>query len=82
MAMIANGKVRLTVTTDEYQRSLEGSFFVADVLVRSIEQTEYSLLEIRLIMPGRGADDLLLAMVLGRAEFSIGEIQPVLTTQQ
>ena len=26
--MIANGKVRLTVTTDEYQRSLEGSFLL------------------------------------------------------
>jgi hypothetical protein len=81
--MIANGRIRITVTADEQRNGvLEGSVFVADVLVRSIEQTNYSLLEIRLIMPSQRADDLLFDMVLGKAEFSMAEIEPLLSTQQ
>jgi hypothetical protein len=81
--MIANGKIRMTITTEGQQnRLLADGLFVADVLVRSIEQTGYSLLEIRLIMPGGRAEDLLLAMVLGTAEFSMEEIQPLVSPQQ
>ena len=78
--MVANGKIRMTITTEEeHPRVLEEGTFIADVLVRSIEQTGYSLLEIRVIMPKQRADDLLLAMVLGAAEFSVEEMQPHVT---
>ena len=78
--MVANGKIRMTITTDEERpRLLEDGKFIADVLVRSIEQTGYSLLEIRVIMPKQRADDLLLAMVLGAAEFTVEEMQPQIT---
>jgi hypothetical protein len=76
--MVANGKIRMTITAEvEENRLLADGTFLADVLVRSIEQTGYSLLEIRVIMPERRADDLLLAMVLGSAEFSVEEMQPM-----
>ena len=78
--MVANGKIRMTITTEEEQpRLLEDGTFIADVLVKSIEQTGYSLLEIRVIMPKQRADDLLLAMVLGAAEFTVEEMQPQVT---
>lgn len=76
--MVANGKIRMTITADvQNNRMLADGSFLADVLVRTIEQTGYSSLEIRVIMPQRRADDLLLAMVLGTAEFSVEEMQPM-----
>jgi hypothetical protein len=75
--MVANGKIRMTITTEEqHPRLLEDGTFIADVLVKAIEQTGYSVLEIRVIMPKQRADDLLLAMVLGAAEFTVEEMQP------
>jgi hypothetical protein len=76
--MVANGKIRMTITTEDQQpRLLESGTFIADVLVKAIEPTGYSLLEIRVIMPKQRADDLLLAMALGSAEFSVEEVQPL-----
>lgn len=76
--MIANGKIRMTITTERTQNGLlPDRSFLADVLVRSIDETSYSLLEIRAILPARGADDLLHAMVLGTAEFSFERLEPM-----
>ncbi len=78
--MVANGKIRMTFNTSEEPiPPLEDGTFVADVVVEAVKQTGYSLLEIRVIMPKQRADDLLLAMVLGTAEFAIEEMEPLVT---
>lgn len=75
--MTANGKVSITISADEGE-ILPTRMVTADAVVRTIEDTGYSLLEIRIVMPENEADDLLLRMMFGEAEFSVKEIAPLI----
>ncbi len=54
---------------------------LSDAFVRTIDGTGYSLLEIRMVVPQAEAEQLLLGMLLGNAEFSIEQICPLLPTE-
>lgn len=74
--MTANGRVSIAISAAE--EFLPARTVSADAVVRTIEDTGYSLLEIRIVMPENEADDLLLRMMFGDAEFSVRDISPLL----
>jgi hypothetical protein len=80
--MIANGKIRITVTN-----KCDGEFFcesdellcqqrvvIADAVVNSIEGSGMSMLELRIVVPSQSADTLLTGMIKGDTEIAIGQI--------
>jgi len=75
--MTANGRVSMTISAGEGDL-LPSRTVTADAVVRTIEDTGYSLLEIRMVMPEHEADDLLLRMMFGEADFSVRDISPLL----
>jgi hypothetical protein len=75
--MTASGKIRMNITIDDSEIFPRQSV-LSDAFVRTIEGTGYSLLEIRMVVPEAEAEQLLLGMLLGNAEFSIEQICPLL----
>jgi hypothetical protein len=50
---------------------------LADAVVRSIEHSDLSVLELRIVVPSQSADRLLVGMVKGETEIAIGQISNV-----
>jgi hypothetical protein len=51
------------------------SICVADAILRTLDGTNYSVLEIRVVVPSEHAQELLLGMLAGRAEVTIDDIR-------
>ncbi len=84
--MTANGKIQITINSSY----TDGEFFtftdelliqnrvvMADAVVSTIDHSELSLLELRIIVPSQHADELLLGMVTGETEIAIGKMSPI-----
>jgi hypothetical protein len=78
--MTASGKIRMNINLDDSELFPQQSV-LSDAFVRTIDGTGYSLLEIRMVVPQAEAEQLLLGMLLGNAEFSIEQICPLLPTE-
>lgn len=85
--MTANGKIQITIinnyTDGEFLRYTDDYFqqnrvVVADAVVQTIEHSDLSLLELRIVVPSQHADELLVGMVTGQTEIAIGKMSPVM----
>jgi hypothetical protein len=87
--MTANGKIQITINssytdgeffrfTDEYLQ--QNRVVLADAIVRTIDHSDLSLLELRIIVPSQHADELIVGMVTGETEIAIGKMSPVMET--
>ncbi len=85
--MTANGKIQITINssytdgeflrfTDEYLQ--QNRVVIADAIVRTIDCSSLSLLELRIVVPSEHADELLVGMVTGETEIAIGKMSPVI----
>ncbi len=81
--MTINGKMRITLRggyTDTESPSCLGTDFsqertvLADAVVQSVDNSDLSVLELRLVVPARQAEEMLVGMVTGAAELSIGNL--------
>ncbi len=80
--MIANGKIRITITSNQFERDFfiaddllyEQRVLLADAVVSSIEHSNVSVLELRIIVPSQSAEQLLVGLVKGETEIAIGQI--------
>jgi len=84
--MTANGKIQITISGSY----ADGDFFrftddnlcqnrivIADAIVRTIEHSNLSLLELRIIVPSENADEMIVGMVSGETKIAIGKMSPV-----
>ncbi len=85
--MTANGKIQITInssyTDGEFLRYTDDYFqqnrvVVADAVVQTIDHSDMSLLELRIVVPSQHADELLVGMVTGQTEIAIGKMSPVM----
>ncbi|MGB9104476.1 MAG: hypothetical protein WCC59_06960 [Terriglobales bacterium] len=78
--MIANGKIQISVTAS-YK---DGHFlcqereFVADTMVRGLNEPAFSVLEIRIVVPSQDAEELVRGLLSGRTELLVEKIPPLL----
>jgi len=76
----ANGRVRISVTAN-YQ---DGDFlyrereFMAETAVHALQKGEFAVLEVRLVLPRRDAEELMRSMMSGKTELLIDSISPSL----
>lgn len=83
--MVANGKVQITITGSEDEvlfgsdRTLgsEPQVVIADTVVHTFDQSNMSVLELRIVVPANRAEELLIGMVRGDTELVIGPMLPV-----
>ncbi len=76
--MIATGKLRIVV--DDFEEKGLGHPDVsglADAVLRVVEGTDFSVLEIRMVMPSEEAREFLMGMLLGKMELSIEDVVPM-----
>ncbi len=81
--MTINGKMRITLRggyTDTESPNCLGNDFsqartvLADAVVQAVGNCDLSVVELRLVVPAREAEDLLVGMVTGSAELTIGNL--------
>jgi len=83
--MTASGKIQITINcshrdgeffrfTDEYL--CQNRVVVADAIVRALDYSDLSVLELRIVIPTQHADELLVGMVSGDTEIAIGKMSP------
>ena len=77
--MIATGKLHIVVNTEVEGAGLNCPEVtgMADAVLRVVEGTKFSVLEIRMVMQSEQAHEFLLGMLLGRMELSIEDVTPV-----
>ncbi len=84
--MTATGKIQITL----YESCSDGDFLcmtdpclhrnrvvLADAVVRTIDHSDLSVFELRIVVPSQHAEDLIAGMVQGNTEIAIGKISPV-----
>ena len=83
--MTANGKIQITINNTCGESDFcpytepnlhQNRVIFADAIVRTTDLSTLSLLEVRLLVPARAAEELMIGMVKGDTEIVIGKISP------
>ena len=85
--MIANGKILITVQSGPTDTDLieacdengcTSRIVIADAIVQIVELSDFSLFELRIIVPRVDAEEMVVGMMKGQTEISMSKISPTL----
>jgi hypothetical protein len=83
--MTANGKVSITITSSYLDENdvqfgnecmQQNRVVIAEAILRTVEHSDVSLLELSVAVPSEDLDHLMVAMLMGETKIAINRISP------